>query len=93
MAKNIIFMNNQENILKTQPQQQPPGVLRNFAKFTGKHLYQSLFFNKVMFSFEYCGISKDTFFTEHLWATTSATRIFNIVATLQQSYFQILHIC
>ena len=23
------------------------GVLRNFAKFTGKHLYQSLFFNKV----------------------------------------------
>ena len=22
-------------------------VLRNFAKFTGKHLYQSLFFNKV----------------------------------------------
>ena len=32
---------------------QPPevfykkGVLRNFSKFTGKHLYQSLFFNKV----------------------------------------------
>ena len=23
------------------------GVLRNFAQFTGKHLYQSLFFNKV----------------------------------------------
>ena len=23
------------------------GVLRNFAKLTGKHLYQSLFFNKV----------------------------------------------
>ena len=23
------------------------GVLRNFAKFTGKHLYQSLYFNKV----------------------------------------------
>ena len=23
------------------------GVLRNFAKFTGKHLYQSLFFSKV----------------------------------------------
>ena len=23
------------------------GVLRNFAKFTGKHLYQSLFFNKI----------------------------------------------
>ena len=32
---------------------QPPkvfwrkSVLRNFAKFTGKHLYQSFFFNKV----------------------------------------------
>ena len=23
------------------------GVLKNFAKFTGKHLYQSLLFNKV----------------------------------------------
>ena len=23
------------------------GILRNFAKFTGKHLFQSLFFNKV----------------------------------------------
>ena len=23
------------------------GVLKNFAKYTGKHLYQSLFFNKV----------------------------------------------
>ena len=34
-------------------QKQPPelfskkGVLRNFAKFIGKHLWQSLFFNKV----------------------------------------------
>ena len=34
-------------------QKQPPevflrkGVLRNFAKFTGKHLCQSLFFNKL----------------------------------------------
>ena len=33
-------------------QKQPPdvfykkGVLKNFAKFTGKYLYQSLFFNK-----------------------------------------------
>ena len=42
--------------------------LRNFAKFTGKHLRQSLFFNKV------AGlklISKNTFFTEHLWTTAS----------------------
>ena len=27
------------------------GALRNFAKFTGKHLCQSFFFNKVSFSY------------------------------------------
>ena len=51
------------------------GVLRNLAKFTGKHLCQSLFFNKVagltrketeetlgqVFSCEFCEISKNTF--------------------------------
>ena len=34
------------------------GVLRNFAKFTGKHLCQSLFFNKVAG----LRLSKNTFF-------------------------------
>ena len=60
------------------------GVLRNFTKFTGKHLCQSLFFNKKdfiknlkdfikketllqVFSCEFCKISKNTSFTEHLW--------------------------
>ena len=49
------------------------GVLRNFAKFTGKHLCQSLFFNKVagffkketliqVFSCEFCEIFKNNFF-------------------------------
>ena len=45
------------------------GALRNFAKFTGKHLCQSLFFNKVagqetlaqVISCEFCEISKNTF--------------------------------
>ena len=51
------------------------GVLRNFAKFTGKHLCQSIFFNKKaevrnfikketlaqVFSCEICEISKNTF--------------------------------
>ena len=52
------------------------GVLRNFAKFTQKHLCQSLFFNKVaglrpatllkkrpgtdVFTCEFCEISKNT---------------------------------
>ena len=62
-------------------------VLRNFAKFTGKHLYRSLFFNKVaglsnfiekealaqVFSCEFSEISNNTFFTEHLLATASET--------------------
>ena len=32
---------------KVYMQKQSSGVLRNFAKFTGKHLWQSVFFNKV----------------------------------------------
>ena len=62
------------------------GVLRNFAKLRGKHLCQVLFFNKVagpepatllkealaqVFSSEFCEISRNTFFTEHLWTTAS----------------------
>ena len=63
------------------------GVLRNSAKFTGKHLYQSLFFNNVaglvacnfikketlaqVLSREFCKISKNTFFTEYLWTIAS----------------------
>ena len=58
------------------------GVFRNFTKFTGKHLCQSHFFNKVaglkketlakVFSCEFCEISKiSKFFTKHLWATDS----------------------
>ena len=46
-------------------------VLRNFAEFTGKHLCQSLLFNKeetlaLVFSCEFCELFKSTFFTEHL---------------------------
>ena len=54
------------------------GVLRNSAKFTGKHLWQSLFFNKKEFFllkkslwYEFCEISKNTFFTEHLRTAAS----------------------
>ena len=51
-------------------------ILRNFAKFTGKRLCQSLFFNKKetlaqVFSCDFCEISKNTFFIEHLWTTAS----------------------
>ena len=57
------------------------GVLRNFAKFTGKYLCQSLFLNKVATLFKkwdsgtdiflWILISKNTFFTWHLWTTAS----------------------
>ena len=59
------------------------GVLKNFPKFTGNHLRQSLFFNKVarayacnfikketvaqLFSCEFCETFKSIFLTEHLW--------------------------
>ena len=61
------------------------GVFRNFTKFAGKKLVPESFFNKVaglrqfikketlvqVFSCEFCKISKNTFFTEHLRATAS----------------------
>ena len=37
------------------------GVLRNFAKFTGKHLWQSLFFNKV------AGLRPATLLKKRFW--------------------------
>ena len=52
-------------------------VLKNFARFTRKHLCQSLLFNKVadplvwVFACEFCEISMNTCFTEHLWTTAS----------------------
>ena len=59
------------------------GVLKNFAKFTGKHLCQSLFFNKVAglrpvtllkkrlwhrcFAMNFAKFLRTPFGTEHLW--------------------------
>ena len=37
------------------------GVLRNFTKFTGKHLRQSLFFNKIV------SLSPATLLKKRLW--------------------------
>ena len=62
------------------------GALRNFTKFTGKHLCQSLFFRLVAFNFikketlaqvfsrEFCEISKDTFFYQTPQVATSRAR-------------------
>ena len=67
------------------------GVLRNFTEFTGKHLCQSLFFNKVaflrlatllkketlaqVFFCKFCEISKNIFFTEHVRTTAFANKM------------------
>ena len=63
-------------------------VLKNFAKFTEKHLCQSLFLIKLtcdfikketlaqVFSCQFCDIFKNTFFTEHLRATASESCIY-----------------
>ena len=55
-------------------------VLKNFTKFTGKHLCQSLNFIKKetlvqVFSSEFCEISNNIFSTEHLWTTASGVLI------------------
>ena len=69
------------------------GLLRIFAKITGKHLCQSLLFlfffasacNFIkkeslvqVFSCKFCKISKSTFFIEHLRANASETYISDI---------------
>ena len=44
------------------------GVLKSFAKFTGKPLCQRLFLKLAqVFSCEFCENFKNTFFIEHLW--------------------------
>ena len=48
------------------------GILRNLARVTGKHLCLNLESRETLaqvFSCEICEISKNIFFTEHLWTT------------------------
>ena len=78
-------------------------VLKNFVQFTGKHLYQSLFFNKVacvasnfikketrsqVFSCEFCEIFKKTYFEEHLQTATSVT--FNTLETWEAQGYNLM---
>ena len=83
---------NKQTNIKNEHQKQPPEVLyvlKNFAKFTRKHLCQSLLLSKVagvacnfikkeiltrVFSCEFREISKSTFLTEHLQTTASRIR-------------------
>ena len=62
------------------------GVLRNFAKLTGKHLYQSLFFNKVAGLWQteiFCII-----FYPHLYSKISKSKkveTFNLIEKCERS--------
>ena len=71
-----------QSIICYSRQKQPPevfckqDVLKNFSKFTGKRLCQSLFFNKKRlwhrcFLVNFCKISKSNLLIEHLRATAS----------------------
>ena len=77
-----------EETIKNFMQKKPPevfckkGVLKNLSKFTGKHLCQSLFFNKVagaacietvaqVFPVNFAKFLKSTFFKGHLRDTVS----------------------
>ena len=83
MVKSIEF-SNQEMFCKK-------GALGNSTKFTGKHLCQSFFFNKVAglkpgtllkerpwymcFPVNFAKFITTPFFIEHLWTTVSVSRL------------------
>ena len=84
------------------------GVRRNFIKFTGKHLCQSLYLIKLqdwsatlskqtlakqVFSCKFSKISKNIFFTEYVWATASIKHTQNRYILLVFFYFQVTCNC
>ena len=87
------------------------GVLRNFAKFTGKSLCQIIFSIKLqvsglrpatllkkevlaqVFPCEFCKIFKNTFFTEHVWATAFAHVMNLLLFLILESMNMIVLIC
>ena len=57
----VVFVVSNKKWQKQPPRGIKKGVLRNFAKFTGKHLCQSLFFDKV------AGLISATLLKKRLW--------------------------
>ena len=76
------------------------GVLRNFAKFIGKHLCQSLFLNKVAgprhrcFPVNFAKFLRTPLITEHLQTTASAEFIFSNskIANHDSTKFAVYHV-
>ena len=75
-------------------------VLGNFKKFAGKHVCQSVYFNKVaglrplwysgtgVFLW-ICEISKNTFFTDNVWTTASVSSFGNLFSNLGLAIYAI----
>ena len=64
------------------------GILRNFAKSEACNFIKKETLAQV-FSCEFCEISKNIFFTEHLWTTATAYfPLFVLVNFLCASYFK-----
>ena len=64
------------------------GVLRNFTRFTGKHLYQSLFFNKV------AGLRPATMLKKRLWHRCFPVNFVNflrIPSSIEHLWWLLLH--
>ena len=76
-------------------------VLRNVAKLTGKHLCQSLFFNKVAglgpanllkkdsnrcFPVNFAKFLRTPFFTEHLWTAASTFLDLSLGLAVNESF-------
>ena len=68
------------------------GILRNFAKFTGKDLCQSLVrWQKGTLAQVFCKTSKNTFFTEHMWAHVMNFLLFLILESVNMIIVLICH--
>ena len=92
--KILIHIKYVENAI-TWEKQSSGSVLENFTKFTGKHLCQSLFCNKVgdlrpaketlahVFSSEFCEIFKNTFF--HRTPLVAVSELFEIAKRLAKT--------
>ena len=66
------------------------GVLKNFTKFTEKHLRQSLYSNLPQTS-EFCEIFKNSFFREYLWWLLQLICRFSLRLSYVDYYYTFLH--
>ena len=75
------------------------GVLRNFTKFTGKHLCQSFFFNKVaglrsatLLKKNFVKFLRTPFCIEHLWCLLLCYWMFNMEVTIFEFFEKLCHL-